>query len=145
MQTLMVPTTKTESSKEVRLPAGLPVPQALARGVRRRCPRCGRGRLFERWYTLYERCPVCGLDYERAAGDTWAFMYLTTAALTGLIVGAMLLITPPSAWVGRTIVFPLAMVIIVGSLPYRKGAAIALDYIVELRWNNTTQPPDSEK
>jgi uncharacterized protein (DUF983 family) len=42
----------------------------LARGLARRCPRCGAGRLFRRWFHLAERCPGCGLRFARRAEDS---------------------------------------------------------------------------
>src|SRR3954469_13640789 len=45
---------------------------ALGRGLRKRCPHCGEGRLFSGWDHL-ERCSVCGLVFARNPGDTWAF------------------------------------------------------------------------
>ena len=47
--------------------------RALRRGLCKRCPHCGEGPLFEGWSHHLERCPVCGLVYERNPGDTWAF------------------------------------------------------------------------
>jgi uncharacterized protein (DUF983 family) len=40
----------------------------LRRGLRRRCPHCGGGGLFTGWLRLAERCPTCGLRFEREAG-----------------------------------------------------------------------------
>ena len=41
-----------------------------APGLRRRCPRCGEGKLFQGFLTLRPRCDDCGLDYGFAdAGD----------------------------------------------------------------------------
>jgi len=34
----------------------------------RRCPRCGGGRLFSSWFKLRERCPACGMKFEREEG-----------------------------------------------------------------------------
>jgi uncharacterized protein (DUF983 family) len=45
---------------------------ALRRGLRKRCPHCGEGRLFSGWSQL-ERCSICGLVFARNPGDTWAF------------------------------------------------------------------------
>src|SRR4051794_21460865 len=45
---------------------------ALRRGLHKRCPHCGEGRLFAGWSQL-ERCSVCGLVFVRNPGDTWAF------------------------------------------------------------------------
>ena len=33
------------------------------RGLRRRCPRCGAGRLFARWFRMAERCPGWQLQH----------------------------------------------------------------------------------
>lgn len=107
----------------------------MGRGVRRRCPRCGRGRLFRAWYTLDDACHACGLTYESYEGNTWAFMYLSTAFLTGLILGAMLLITPEQVWKGRTIVVVAAVLAIIITLPWRKAVAVALDYYSDALWN----------
>lgn len=105
----------------------------MKRGLARRCPRCGEGDLFAGWHRLRERCPVCGLAFERRTGDTWFFMYMSTAGLTGLFVVAMFLLRPSVIWQGQVVVCVLAVVVIVLSLPLRKGVAVALDYWLEQR------------
>src|SRR5262249_18638993 len=100
----------------------------LLRGLMKRCPRCGRGRMFGRWYALDRQCADCGLPFEAVEGDTWAFMYFTTAFITGLIVAAMFLIRPAHLWLGRGAVLGAALAAIFGTLPNRKGMAVALDY-----------------
>ncbi|HVM63282.1 MAG TPA: DUF983 domain-containing protein [Acidimicrobiales bacterium] len=40
----------------------------VARGAVCRCPRCGRGKVFESWFKLRERCPGCGMRFEREEG-----------------------------------------------------------------------------
>ena len=40
----------------------------LIRGVRKHCPRCGERRIFRSWLHLIERCPICGLRFEREQG-----------------------------------------------------------------------------
>ncbi len=42
----------------------------LWRGFTRRCPVCGQGQLFHRWFTIAERCPRCGLKFERIEGHS---------------------------------------------------------------------------
>ncbi len=37
----------------------------VVRGLLGRCPLCGGGSLFVRWFTLRERCPTCGLRFDR--------------------------------------------------------------------------------
>jgi uncharacterized protein (DUF983 family) len=104
--------------------------QALLRGLHHRCPRCGEGPLFAGWNRLHERCSVCGLAFERRSGDTWFFMYMSTAGLTGLLVVTMFLIHPRVIWIGQIVVCLAAVALIGFSLPYRKGVAVALDYLV---------------
>lgn len=69
---------------------------AASRGLRLVCPRCGQGRLFRSWFSMYPACPHCGLRYERAPGYflgsayvNYGFVALTlTAMYMGLHFGA---------------------------------------------------------
>lgn len=117
--------------------------RVLLNGLRKRCPRCGRGPLFRSWYTLFARCTDCGLDIEPTAGDTWGFMYLTTAGLTGVIIVGMMLIQPPSQMWGAVAVLAVAVVLILGTLPRRKALAIAFDYLTR-RTARRNSPPVEE-
>lgn len=103
----------------------------LRRGAGKRCPRCGLGRLFRSWYTLHNRCAECGLLYEPAEGNSWWFMYYSTALFTGVIVVGMLLLTPDNLWLGRAVVVAAWLAMIFLSMPYRKGLAIAIDHLSE--------------
>jgi uncharacterized protein (DUF983 family) len=40
----------------------------VARGAISKCPRCGSGGVFESWFKLRERCPGCGMRFEREEG-----------------------------------------------------------------------------
>ncbi len=40
----------------------------LRRGLRKRCPRCGVGGIYEGWFRMVERCPTCGYRFEREPG-----------------------------------------------------------------------------
>ena len=69
----------------------------LGRGFLRRCPVCGKGTLFHRWFTMVERCPRCGLRFERIEGH-WtgalgvntivSFGVLAVIVVVGLILSA---------------------------------------------------------
>jgi rubredoxin len=48
-------------------PTQAPV-RLLVRGLTRRCPNCGGRKVFRGWFTLKERCPTCGLTFERDEG-----------------------------------------------------------------------------
>lgn len=94
-----------------------------------RCPRCGEGRIFQRvWtYTEYRTCPNCGLVYD-LRGESLAFMYLSTAFLTGLMF--IVLITMPPENLGRYRIGLVcgALALYLGTMPIRKGLAIAFNY-----------------
>lgn len=51
--------------KPVRLPDALLPRMAttVARALRRRCPYCGGGSVFQSYYTIKERCPSCNTLY----------------------------------------------------------------------------------
>ncbi len=57
----------------------------LRRGLRQRCPVCGRGKIFKGWIKTYERCPVCNYAYEREPG------YYTGAIAVNLAVSELLI------------------------------------------------------
>ena len=82
----------------LRLPSaaysGLPVPSIpvmFLRALARRCPRCGQGRLFSRWFTLPERCPQCGLKFEREEGAFLGSLALNYGVTSVLFIGTLIL------------------------------------------------------
>ncbi len=114
----------------------VPLSTIAKRGLSKRCPRCGQGHLYEGFYSVHERCPECSYRYEAGSGDTWAFMYITTAALTGFIVIAMFLLHPSNTWLGLFLVILAAVTVIAGTLPIRKSIAIALEYIISTQFDH---------
>ncbi len=58
----------------------------FARGLRQRCPVCGKGKIFRGFFKTYERCPVCHFVYEREPG------YYTGAMAVNLIVTELLIV-----------------------------------------------------
>src|SRR5579864_1330424 len=40
----------------------------VKRGFARHCPNCGGGHLFVHWFRMEERCPTCGIKFEREEG-----------------------------------------------------------------------------
>lgn len=112
----------------------------LLRGLRMRCPRCGLGKLFECFFRLRTVCDACGLDIAKRSADTWAPVYLSTAGLTGAVVVGMLVLRPANLVLGRMTLAIAALTAIVLTLPSRKGAAIALNYFIEMRTGIGSEP-----
>jgi len=113
---------------------------ALGRGLRKRCPHCGEGRIFSGFAHHLERCNVCGLVYERNPGDTWAFTIigdrLPIAVIIALIYFGVARSHP---------VLGMAMIVGLGGLivwtaPNRWGAGIALHYLSRVFWPDPADP-----
>jgi uncharacterized protein (DUF983 family) len=106
---------------------------ALRRGLRKRCPHCGEGRLFRGWVHL-ERCSICGLVFARNPGDTWAFVIfgdrLPIAAMIVLIYFGVL---RSHRVLGLTMLVLLAG-LVVWTAPNRWGVGIALHYLSRVYW-----------
>ena len=116
---------------------------ALRRGLSRRCPNCGHGALFAGWARHLERCPVCGLVYERNQGDTWAFTIigdrLPVAAIIVLVYFGFARSHPALG----LIAFAAIGALLVWTSPNRWGAGIALHYLSRLYWPEPADPvPD---
>jgi uncharacterized protein (DUF983 family) len=58
--------------------------RSLARGLRKRCPRCGVGGVFSGWFTLRTSCPRCDLRFEREEGGFLGAMVLNFGVAVGL-------------------------------------------------------------
>ncbi len=114
----------------------------LSRAVRLRCPRCGGGKLFKTWMTMYPTCPNCNLKYERDPGYFLGSAYINygltslilTAAYIGLhVVGGIsnrVLLIP---LVGFFVLFPLAF------FRYARALWLALDGFLDAQSFDTDQ------
>jgi len=57
----------------------------LGRGALKHCPNCGAGRLYRGWFRMVERCPGCGLRFEREPGF-FVGAYLVNFAVTVVLL-----------------------------------------------------------
>jgi len=89
-----------------------------------RCPACQRGRMFRSLFQMNVRCPVCGVVFERDAGEVTGAMAINTALMSLMaIIGAVLAIitTIPTGWlIGGT----AAVMIFFGVFFYRHARAV---------------------
>ncbi len=104
--------------------------QSALRGVACRCPRCGRGKLFQGFLTLRPTCENCGLDY--AFIDTGDGPAIFVIMLAGAIVVAAALIVEvkyqPPFWVHAALWLPLILVTTLLPLRSMKSLLIALQF-----------------
>lgn len=68
------------------------VGRMLWRGVRKRCPRCGSGGLFEGYFTMVPECPTCGHRFEQRADDGFFLgaLVINLGVTQGLVVLVLL-------------------------------------------------------
>ena len=84
---------------------------SLQTGLACRCPRCGRGPLYDGYLRLRSACPACGLDYGPAdSGDGPAVFIILV--LGGVVVALALIVEAkfaPPYWVHLAIWPPLIL------------------------------------
>lgn len=125
-------------------PAGRNLGLSLSRGVRGRCPRCGRGRLFCAFLKVDDHCPVCHLDFTgHRADDLPAYLVI-------VIVGHVLL--PVILWVELDyapslafqlgVYLPITALASIALLQPIKGTVVALQWA--LKMHGFGPPPTDE-
>lgn len=72
--------------------------QLLARAVRLRCPACGRGAVFETWFRMRQRCPVCTLHLERGEHGYVVGAYMFNIIAAELIFAAIFVAVLAATW-----------------------------------------------
>lgn len=82
--------------------------QRLRRGAVGRCARCGASGIFQTYFTLRDRCPTCGFNFEREEGYWTGALIVNIAVaelLFGLVfIGGMLATWPDVPWVWLLVV-----------------------------------------
>jgi hypothetical protein len=68
-------------------------------------------------------------------------MYLSTAFFTGLFILTILLTHPPTIFMGQVVIVLSALAITGFTLPYRKGIALAIDYLVDTKVDRDPDHP----
>jgi uncharacterized protein (DUF983 family) len=122
---------------------------ALRRGLLRRCPNCGLGPLFTGWARHVERCPACGLVYERNPGDTWAFTIVGDRLPVAAIIVLVYFGFGRAHVLWGLAAFIAAAALLVWTSPNRWGVGIALHYLSRIYWPDpddpVPEPPESSE
>ncbi|WP_395663239.1 DUF983 domain-containing protein [Aestuariivirga sp.] len=85
----------------------------VSTGMAAKCPRCGRGRLFEGYLSVAKSCASCGLSYEFADGGdgaAWFVMLFVSVVGVGSILGVEVAWSPPY-WVHALIAIPVLVIL----------------------------------
>jgi uncharacterized protein (DUF983 family) len=113
-------------------PSGFTV---FLRGVTRRCPRCGSGRLFSSWFKIRDRCPRCGLRLEREEGGFLGAMtinYAFTAFVWLIVLVGWLVLDLPDLHVPALTITSIAIAALVPLLFWQFSKTIwaSVDFLI---------------
>lgn len=99
-------------------------------GLTCRCPRCGKGRLFDGFLEVRDGCGSCGLSYANVdTGDGPAVFVILVVGF--MVVGAALLVEVkyhPPYWLHLVVWIPAILASSLGLLRPAKALLIALTY-----------------
>jgi uncharacterized protein (DUF983 family) len=107
-----------------------PAGQAMIRGLRCRCPNCGKGPLFDGYLKVKPLCEVCGEDLSHHRADD-APPYLTIVVVGHIIVPLILFIEmrwPLPSATHLAIWLPLTAILCVLFLRPIKGLIVGLQW-----------------
>lgn len=107
-----------------------PMRPAIFRGLRRRCPHCGRGTLFEGYLKVRDHCPVCRESFVHQRADDGP-AYLTILIVAHLMAPALhvtFVRLEPDPLVAATVLSTLAVAMCLALLPRLKGAIVAIQW-----------------
>ena len=105
-------------------------PPSLLTGLKSRCPRCGKGRLFAGFLTPAKACDVCGLDFAFAENSDGPAIFIIFIA--GAVIVALALIVDaafrPPVFVHLLIWIPATVMLCLALLRPFKATITALQY-----------------
>ncbi|WP_315833368.1 DUF983 domain-containing protein [Bradyrhizobium prioriisuperbiae] len=104
--------------------------QAMRRGFRGRCPRCGEGKIFRAFLKVADNCSVCGQDFSHHRADDLP-AYLVIVIVGHIIVPLALWIETdyaPPVGLQLAVYLPLTLVASLALLQPVKGAVVALQW-----------------
>jgi uncharacterized protein (DUF983 family) len=107
-----------------------PVLQAVLRGMRLRCPNCGRGHVFRAYLKVADRCDHCGEELMHHRADDLP-PYIAIFIVGHVLIGLMLdleMTNPLSPGMYLAIMVPLALIMPLAILPSIKGAVVGLQW-----------------
>jgi len=106
-----------------------PVP-TLSAALACRCPRCGKGKLYDGLLSVAKQCSACGLDLAaQDAGDGPAVFVILIlgAVVVGLAILVEIVFAPP-LWVHFVLWTPVIIVGAIALLRVMKAWLIAMQY-----------------
>ena len=114
----------------------------LQTGLKGRCPRCGKGRLFDGFLKLRRECSVCGLDYGFAdPADGPAFLVICFACIPSVVLAIWIEVqfTAPY-WVHLITSLPFVLLTCIPPLRPLKGWLVASQFFYKAEEGRLVEP-----
>lgn len=104
--------------------------EAIIRGARGSCPRCGQAKLFIRFLKPVQQCPHCHQDWTPQQADD--FPAYVSILITGHLMAPVIIALVRDAQLPLdalvAIILPLAIILMIALLQLAKGAIIAVQW-----------------
>jgi uncharacterized protein (DUF983 family) len=111
-------------------------PLSMGRGLRGKCPCCGKGPMFYRYLKVEPVCQTCGHDLDRYPADDGPAYFTVLIVGHAIIVPFLILFAPwiwkASLWVLVPSALTVVGVITLVALPIVKGAVVGLLYALDI-------------
>ena len=120
--------------------------QAMARGMRCRCPKCGEGKLFRAFLKTADSCSVCGQDFTHHRADDLP-AYLVIVIVGHIVVPAALWIETnysPTVALQLSIYLPFTLAASLLLLQPVKGAVVGLQWAFRMHGFDENGPGDGK-
>ena len=104
--------------------------QAIIRGLKSRCPKCGEGRLFGKHLKVVDKCSACEEEYFHQRADDFP-AYIDIMLVGHILVPLSVSVEThfhPSYFVHLALWLPLTIVLTVGLLQPVKGMVVAIQW-----------------
>jgi len=104
--------------------------QSALRGLACKCPRCGKGKLFQGFLSLRPSCDVCGLDYAFIDVGDGAAIFIIMISGAVVVIAALVVEVKyqPPFWVHAALWLPLILATTLLPLRLMKALLIALQF-----------------
>ena len=138
----------TENFGEIATPASKDrsVFQALKKGLQRKCPHCGKGKIFRSYVTVNDECENCSEELSHIRADDIP-PYFTITIVGHIVVPGVLwseqawsppLLTHVAIWPALTLALTMAI------LPFVKGGVVGVLWALGLFEDEKRFPSTSE-
>lgn len=104
--------------------------QAVRRGLLCRCPSCGKGRLFNGYLKVVDRCANCGeeLCHHRADDGPAYLTILLVGHLLAPVILFMFMTWRPSPWIMASVLSVACVSLSLALLPRMKGLVVGVQW-----------------